>query len=129
MTSEGSFKNTESFLRRAIDKEYYQVLENYAKEGVRYLQVTTPKDTGKTAASWSYEITTNSEGVMVSWMNNNYIDGYYYGASGRVPLVTVLINGHATASGRYIPPNDFVTPTLAPIIAEMKDAVWSEVNK
>lgn len=129
MTSEGNFKHTESFLKRIIHKDYYQVLENYAKEGVRYLQIATPKDTGKTAASWSYEIINSDSGVTVSWINDNYINGYYYGASGRVPLVIVLINGHATSSGRYIPPNDFVSPTLAPVIVKMKDAVWSEVTK
>lgn len=129
MTSEGSFSSTESFLKRIAHKDYYNVLEKYAKEGVQRLQIATPKDTGKTAASWSYEITVNKDSVNVSWSNDNYVDGYYYGATGKTPLVIILINGHATSSGKYIPPNDFVSPTLAPVIVDMKDAVWSEVTK
>lgn len=129
ITSEGSFKHTEAFLKRISSHDYYKKVESIVKKGTEQLISVTPVDTGKTAASWKYEIESNKNGLNVAWINDNFVEGYYYGAGGRVPLVTILINGHATKSGYYVAPNDFVTPVIAPVIKEIVDTIWLEVNK
>ena len=53
----GDWKKTRKFLKRCSDLDLDDVLNLYGQEGVDALAKATPKDTGKTAASWSYEVT------------------------------------------------------------------------
>ena len=56
---------TEKYLEKLKSKEYLKVVESCAKDGVKALSDATPKDTGKTAASWSYEIEKSSTGITI----------------------------------------------------------------
>lgn len=126
----GNFKHTESFLKRLTRKEFYKDLERFAREGADALAAATPRDTGKTAESWSYEIVTTGDSTSISWNNDNYISGYYYSSTdGATPIVILIRHGHATANGGYIPPNDFVTPTISKIMDKAADKVWTEVTR
>lgn len=129
VTSEGSFKHTESFLRRILRKDYYKNVERFAQEGMDALVSATPRDTGKTADSWSYEILTTKDSTTITWTNDNYIDGYFYGSDGMTPIVILIEYGHATRNGGYVPPNDFINPALRPVIDKATNQVWSEVTK
>lgn len=129
ITQKGNFYHTETFLKRVARHNYYKRVDDFARMGVQKLKEATPVDTGQTAASWDYEIITTDKSTMISWTNSRVIEGYYYGADGITPLVTILVNGHATKSGYWIPPNDFVTPTIEPIINQISNAVWSEVTR
>lgn len=130
VVQKGNFFHTETFLKRVVRQSYYKKLDDFAKEGATKLAEATPKRTGKTAASWDYKIITTDDVTAITWTNDNIIEGYYYGHDGgSVPLVTILVNGHATPSGYWIPPNDFVTPTIEPIIDRISNAVWSEVTR
>ena len=53
----GDWKKTRKFLKRCSDLDLDDVLNLYGQEGADALAKATPKDTGKTAASWSYEVT------------------------------------------------------------------------
>ena len=53
---QGSIKNTMNFLNRILSRSYMQKLEQYGQMGVDALAAATPRRTGKTAASWGYEI-------------------------------------------------------------------------
>ena len=55
-TVKGDFKKTTSFLNRIRKLDFESTLIRYAEEGVQALSSATPKVTGKTAASWNYEI-------------------------------------------------------------------------
>ena len=57
----GDWKKTRKFLKRCSDLDLDDVLNLYGQEGVDALAKATPKDTGKTAASWSYEVTKGRE--------------------------------------------------------------------
>ena len=48
----GKFKKTSGFLKRVSRMDLDAVLDEYGKKGVAALVEATPKDTGKTAASW-----------------------------------------------------------------------------
>lgn len=126
----GSFKHTENFFKRLTRKEFYKDLERFAREGADALAAATPRDTGKTAESWSYEIITGSKETRIIWTNDNYVEGYYYSTTdGMVPVVILIQYGHATANGGYVPPNDFINPALKRVMNKAVDNVWTEVTK
>ena len=52
----GDLKKTRNFLEKIVRQNYRDVLEKYGKRGVDALSAATPRDTGKTAGSWEYEI-------------------------------------------------------------------------
>lgn len=71
----GDWKKTRKFLKRCSDLDLDDVLNLYGQEGVDALAKATPKDTGKTAASWSYEVTKGRESIVITWKNSNIVDG------------------------------------------------------
>ena len=85
------------------------------------LASATPKDTGNTAASWSYEIQEENGSISIYWKNTSMV--------GNTPIVILIRYGHATRNGGYVAPNDFITPVLEKIFKEMADAIWKEVTK
>lgn len=119
----GDFKQTVAFLNRVSDSSYIEdVLNKYGKKGVNALKSATPKDTGETSESWTYEIRTQKNGnCSIVWSNTNTVDG--------VPVVILLQYGHATKSGAYIEGKDFINPAIQPIFDEIVEDVWKEVSR
>ena len=101
-TQKGDFKKTEKFLNKASKAEYFRKLEKYAREGVKALSAATPVDTGKTAASWSYEIRQTKGSVSIYWTNSNVNKG--------VPIAIILQYGHGTNNGGYVQGIDYINP-------------------
>lgn len=124
LTSHGSFSNAQNFLRRAMSKRWADNLKKYAEEGLSALRVATPKDTGKTADSWSYDIRITNEKTEITWINDNRTDG----ESGP-PIVVLLYYGHAMPHGGYCPPNDFISPVMEPIFKKIADDAWKELTR
>lgn len=124
LTSHGSFKNTQNFLKRAKRRTWANNLKKYAEEGLSALRVATPKDTGKTADSWTYEINVSDEKTEITWVNTNRTDG-----KNGPPIVVLLYYGHAMPHGGYCPPNDFMTPVMEPIFKKIADDAWKELTK
>lgn len=48
----GHFEATMNFLGKAKRRTYLKILDKYGRKGVEALSLATPKDSGKTAASW-----------------------------------------------------------------------------
>lgn len=95
-------------------------IEAYAQKGVEALAAATPVDTGKTAASWSYEIQSKNDILTITWKNSNEADG--------IPIVVLLYYGHGTPQGHYVKGRDFITPAIRPVFDEIADKVWKEVT-
>lgn len=104
----------------SIGKSYRKVLERYGKKGVAALAAATPKDTGKTASSWSYEISEGKDTLSLTWKNTNINDG--------VNIAIILQYGHGTRNGGYVRGVDYINPALKPIFDELADAAWKEVT-
>lgn len=121
VTQSGSFENIEGFFKRTKKKNLAKYLEYYGKRGVELLAAETPKDTGKTAASWSYEIVEEDGTISIYWKNSSMI--------GNTPIVVLIRYGHATRNGGYVVPNDFMTPIVNRLFKEMADTIWKEVTK
>lgn len=120
ITHSGDFKNTETFFKKVVKREYMKLFDQVGKAGVEALQEATPKKTGKTAASWSYTVDQSKEGISISWNNSNRNDG---------ANVAILIQlGHGTGSGAYVKGIDYINPALKPVFDAFANKVWWEVT-
>lgn len=115
----GSFKNTIKYLTKLQNID--SILHTYGKKGVEMLSMVTPKKTGKTAASWSYEILSTSKGASLYWKNSNM--------TGKTPIVILLRYGYATKSGRYIAGRDFISPVMVKLAKDLDAAIRKELDK
>lgn len=116
----GDWKKTRKFLKRCSDLDLDDVLNLYGQEGVDALAKATPKDTGKTAASWSYEVTKGRESIVITWKNSNIMDG--------VPIAVILQYGHGTRNGGYVEGVDYINPAMRPVFERIAARAWGEVR-
>lgn len=117
----GDFKNLDNFLQRAKRLNHDSILDKYGKEGVAALMSATPKNTGLTASSWSYEIIKENGRLTLAFNNSNVQNG--------VPIAVILQYGHATRNGGWVQGIDYINPTLRPIFQKIADEAWKEVTK
>ena len=69
----GSFKKAEKFLETMNRGEYMSTLRKYGQMGVEALEKATPKDSGITAGSWSYEIENKHGKYTIYWRNSRRV--------------------------------------------------------
>lgn len=118
--SKGNFKKTEEMLKRSGNWSNKIDLDKYGSKGVAALKEATPKDTGLTANSWSYNITRSKNSVIISFENTNINDG--------VPIAIILQYGHGTRNGGWVEGYDYINPAVRPIFDELAKAAWKEVK-
>lgn len=116
----GDFSRMEKFLKKSLGKDYRDVLEKYAKQGVEALSNATPKETGQTATSWYYEIIQNGSNLSIHWSNAHVNKG--------VNIALILQYGHGTRNGGYVQGRDYINPALRPIFDQLAEAAWKEVT-
>lgn len=119
-TVKGDFKKSYGFFKRMLKLDFYNILRKYAEEGVQALSDATPVVTGKTAASWDYDIVKEPGQVTIYWTNSNMNEG--------VPIAVVLDYGHGTASGGYVRGRHFIAPAIRPVFDKIAEAAWKEVK-
>lgn len=117
----GSFRRTERFLDKLSKKNYMAALRRYGEKGVEALAEATPRDTGRTAESWSYTIVKQDEGYAIYWKNSNVQNG--------ANIALLLQYGHATRQGAYVRGIDYINPALKKVFKEMADELWKEVRE
>ena len=117
----GDLSKTFKFLNRLQNKEYLNILAEYGKRGVDALREATPKDSGKTADSWYYEITQDRNQTTIEWCNSNMNDG--------VSIALILQYGHGTGTGGYVKGTDYINPAMKAIFDDMANECWKEVTK
>ncbi len=115
----GDYKRTERYFKRLTQKKYLQILDKYGKQGVEALSAATPKDTGRTADSWRYEIETGPNSSSIIFVNDN-INKY-------VNIAVILQYGHATRNGGWVEGRDYINPAVQPLFDEMVEKAWEEV--
>lgn len=111
-TSKGSFKNAFAYLRYLKNRKYFDIMDSYGRKGVEALRNATPKDSGKTAASWSYKIEHGFVSSSIVWYNDNFTK------DGQV-IAVMLQYGHATGTGGYVYGRDYINPALAPVFDDI----------
>ena len=120
-TKRGSIKNTMNFLNRILSRSYMTKLEKYGEMGVNALAAATPRRTGKTAASWGYEIEVDDKTTKLIWTTSNASDG--------VTVVLLIRYGHGTGTGGYVQGIDFIEPAMRPLFQGFADDIWKEVMR
>lgn len=124
ITHKGDLSRTTAFLTNASKgrNNILRTLHTYGQKGVQALSMATPVDTGKTASSWSYEVTHSRGSFSICWHNANV-------TSDGTPVAILLQYGHGTGTGGYVQGVDYINPALRPIFDQMADEVWREVNR
>lgn len=117
----GDFSKLTRFLERAKESVKIGDLDKYGREGVAALSSATPIDSGKTANSWSYEITNKDGSVIITFNNSNIQNG--------VPIAIILQYGHGTRNGGWVQGRDYINPAIQPVFDEIVDKAWREVTK
>lgn len=117
----GDFSKLNKFLEKAKETVRLGDLNKYGRAGVAALSSATPRDSGVTADSWSYEIKRENGTITISFNNSNINDG--------VPIAIILQYGHGTGSGGWVQGRDYINPAIQPIFDQIADEAWKEVTK
>lgn len=117
----GDFSRLSSFLEKAKEAIKLGDLDKYGREGVAALASATPKDTGKTAESWSYKIVRKGDTVTIEFSNSNL-------APNKIPIAILLQYGHATRNGGFVQGRDYINPAVRPIFDRLAEDAWREVS-
>lgn len=120
VTHRGSFAKTERFLNFVKGERYLNRLAEFGQRGVDALAQATPKETGKTAGSWAFEIERTDTATTIRWVNTNVVQ--------HVNIALILQYGHGTRNGGYVAGRDYINPALQPIFDEMAEQAWKEVR-
>ena len=123
VSSRGSFRNTEAFLRRMKTRDQFKVLAKYGPIGVNALSNATPKESSKTASGWYYEIVDKPGYFAIHWYNSNVEE------PGRIPIAAIIQYGHATRRGGFVEGRDYINPAMRPIFDQIAADMWKEVTK
>ena len=121
ITCSGDYSKTLQFLNLLQNKDYRNILAEYGKRGVEALRSATPKDTGKTADSWYYEIEEGRDRTTISWSNSNVNEG--------VIIAMILQYGHGTGTGGYVQGTDYINPAMSAIFDALANECWKEVTR
>ena len=122
-THKGNFNNLERFLAKVvrIQPVIDIILNKYGKRGVDALKAATPKESGKTADSWSYEIIHNGKmSSSIVWKNSAENEGY--------KIAILLQYGHGTGTGGFVKGTDYINPAIESIFTDMANECWKEVT-
>lgn len=117
----GNTNRIEKFLQAMKYRKYLSRLDEFGAMGVEALSNSTPRKTGETAASWSYEIQEDSSGVTIHWTNSKTNQGLH--------IVLLLQYGHGTNHGGYVRGLDYINPALRPIFDKIAEEAWLEVTR
>lgn len=116
----GDFSKTLKYFGNLEKAVKMSDLDQYGRRGVTALASATPKDTGKTANSWRYEIKRSRDSVSINFYNSNIQNG--------VPIAIILQYGHGTRNGGWVQGRDYINPAIQPIFDEITNSAWKEVT-
>lgn len=117
----GNFDKTEKLIERILNMFYLGRLDYYGHLGVNALKSITPKDTGKTADSWDYEIVRGKNKISIYWTNDNFDDN-------GTPIAVILQYGHATTNGGFVQGIDYINPTMRQVFEKIAEDAWKEAT-
>jgi hypothetical protein len=120
LSSSGSFKNLENFLRKNQNLNISSILEAGGAKGVTALASATPVESGLAAHSWTYEVSKEGGGYTLTWLNTDVENGF--------PVAIMLQYGYGTGTGGYVAGRDYINPAIQPIFDEIADDVWKAVT-
>ena len=118
-SNKGDFSKADKYFKRVLKAARIGVLDKYGAEGVRTLAANTPTESGKTAASWGYEIIRGKDQVRIIFTNSNINKGF--------PVAIMLQYGHGTGTGGWVEGRDYINPAIQPVFDRLAADAWKEV--
>lgn len=112
----GKTKGLMSILDNYSSAKLKPTFETVGKVGLKQLVDNTPVRSGKTANSWTMDITETNNNLDLIYSNSNT-------SSDGTPLVILIKQGHGTRNGGYVPPNDFITPIVEKTVKELSSKI------
>ena len=116
----GDLSRTKRFLTNAMKTRIDRILDEYGRAGVSALASATPTDSGNTASSWNYVVTSSLGKHEIWWTNSNIVDG--------VPIAVIIQYGHGTNNGGYVQGRNYINPAIRPIFDKIADKSWRAVT-
>lgn len=117
----GSDRKLRKVLNNIAEKNPSGILEKYGRMGVDALQANTPTDTGKTAASWNYNVKKTESGYQIEFNNTN--------VNKNVNIAVILQIGHGTGTGGYVRGIDYINPAMQPVFEKMATDLYAELTR
>ena len=118
--SKGDFGKATRYFERLKEVSRKKILDKYGREGVAALASATPVESGRTAASWSYEVTDQNGVAIITFSNLNVNKG--------VNIAIILQYGHGTGTGGYVRGIDYINPAIQPVFNKIVNEAWREVT-
>lgn len=115
---QGSFGEIEQWLIKMAKIDPTSKVDALGSKITSALRPRTPFDTGLTQDSWQHQTKKANNGVSLE-ISNSSENGFN--------VVQALRHGHGTGTGGYVPPNDFVTPVVEPLIESATDMIVRSV--
>ena len=121
-TQKGDFsKITKYLMRQEETGKKSSILNYYGQLGINALREATPKATGLTASSWSYETVVTNGRITITWTNSNINKG--------VPIAIIIQYGHGTGTGGWVEGQDYINPALKPVFDKIAEDLWKEMTE
>ncbi|TKW74419.1 MAG: HK97 gp10 family phage protein [Staphylococcus hominis] len=117
----GSDRKLRRVLEDIAKKNPSGILAKYGQMGVDALAASTPSDTGKTAASWEYDVKQTSSGYKIEFRNTNI--------NKNVNIALILQLGHGTGTGGYVRGIDYINPAMQPVFERMATDLYNELTR
>jgi hypothetical protein len=116
----GSWKKTEAFLYFMQQERMFAALDHYGRVGVQALSSATPRDTGETAGSWTYDVKHQRGTHILTFYNSHKEDN--------VNIAVILQYGHGTGTGGWVEGLDYINPVTRPLFDTIVDDIWKAVR-
>lgn len=120
VTSSGSFTKIDTFLNAMKSGKPFQDFDRYGRQGVDALSRVTPRETGRAATSWGYQVGHTKGSHSISWYNTD--------REGGVNVAVILQYGHGTGTGGYVQGRDYINPAMRPLFDKIVADIWRQVT-
>ena len=112
----GKTKGLMSILDNYSSAKLKPTFQSVGEVGLKQLVDNTPVRSGKTANSWTMDVTEADNKLDLIYSNSNTV-------SDGTPLVILIKQGHGTRNGGYVPPNDFISPIVDKTAKELSKKI------
>lgn len=121
ITAKGNFDSLDKYFKKSRKITQFNNVEAIAEACLEALKEATPKDSGLTAESWSYEIIYEAKKVTITFNNSNIQNG--------VNVALLLEYGHGTPSGTWVEGANYIAPTVQKAMMDAVDNAWKELKR
>jgi len=119
--SKGNWDRTEQFFKKSNRITKIEKITALAEKCIDRLIEATPKDSGVTAESWSYEIERLNNKVKLYINNSNIQNG--------INIALLLEFGHSTKGGTWVEGQEFIGCITQEEYNKILSETWKELEK